>query len=892
MKKYLLFLFLLLLLSPAAASARAVKHAGFTQDKGTEINVNEPLGWPVSVSASTNVRGSIQSLPGMVVVRLQAYTPWYKFFSKVPPSTTLTISGLPKEKLLHIYTDGYRTHTTATTTSAGILTLERPTGRGMQVIIKEKPSTKHIYIGGTLRPAGGDCSTIGIWNATTKTCTLTSNVNQDITIEDDRITLDGNGHTVTGAGSADGVYTDVSFVTIKNLNVSNFARGVVYADAFLTHAAGGDISNITSSNNVIGFADDGVPSITLSNSTFTGGVTGFSLIDQVDGFPTDNISITGSTFSGISTAVFADGVSATLTRNNFIGNTTDITNSGSTLTLTVGTGTRGNFWSKNTSCVQDTANPSHCTNPYDTGPFTDTLPWACENGWTHTCPVAPPPPSGSGTLGEVTGSGNTANVYSSASVSSSVVKVVPKAWVLDITDSSNSTFYRVSDPTDNSVGYIEKSRLDTNSSRQNEFDARIINEDTISKRKSIITEATETYFAGNADNSLYGAIGGLDGLDAFQNFITDGDFPKELFLAMAVQESGAHNYDNTICNLKADGSRDGGIGIFQITSKSLKGLGSGLNNTAHKNDCDSSTGWVGSNSNYFSNLKQGIYANIKDAMRVLQIKYNRFKNDINNYSPTKASWFSLGTTSVDNRDMKVVLSVRGYNGFGGGCFVLNNSTYLKPVGQKLASIGSYFPGYSYTESRDLDQKLILAEENKTAISICSPGSLQIVDSTGRITGYISTSILNEIPNIVYDDETLKNADIIFPQEDYRVRVIGTESGTYTLYQIRYIAGTPVEFKATDIPIKTGEVHEYLVIWDTANKKVISSTLKIDTNGDGKFDKTIKGGATLIYTTGAGSAKVEICHKVPKNNPHTITIAQPALKAHLAHGDTIGSCPNK
>jgi hypothetical protein len=41
-------------------------------------------------------------------------------------------------------------------------------------------------------------------------------------------------------------------------------------------------------------------------------------------------------------------------------------------------------------------------------------------------------------------------------------------------------------------------------------------------------------------------------------------------------------------------------------------------------------------------------------------------------------------------------------------------------------------------------------------------------------------------------------------------------------------------------------------------------------------------------------KVTICHFPPGNpdNAHTITIGKPALKAHLAHGDTIGPCDDK
>lgn len=45
------------------------------------------------------------------------------------------------------------------------------------------------------------------------------------------------------------------------------------------------------------------------------------------------------------------------------------------------------------------------------------------------------------------------------------------------------------------------------------------------------------------------------------------------------------------------------------------------------------------------------------------------------------------------------------------------------------------------------------------------------------------------------------------------------------------------------------------------------------------------------TGGAGETKVTICHIPPGNpaNAHTITVGEPAVKAHLAHGDYLGAC---
>jgi hypothetical protein len=44
--------------------------------------------------------------------------------------------------------------------------------------------------------------------------------------------------------------------------------------------------------------------------------------------------------------------------------------------------------------------------------------------------------------------------------------------------------------------------------------------------------------------------------------------------------------------------------------------------------------------------------------------------------------------------------------------------------------------------------------------------------------------------------------------------------------------------------------------------------------------------------GYGAAKVTLCHIPPGNpaNAHTITVGAPAVPAHLAHGDTLGPCP--
>lgn len=43
-------------------------------------------------------------------------------------------------------------------------------------------------------------------------------------------------------------------------------------------------------------------------------------------------------------------------------------------------------------------------------------------------------------------------------------------------------------------------------------------------------------------------------------------------------------------------------------------------------------------------------------------------------------------------------------------------------------------------------------------------------------------------------------------------------------------------------------------------------------------------------TGGEAGKVLVCHKPDKKGGHTLSIAEPAVTAHLAHGDKMGACP--
>ncbi|MDO8735893.1 MAG: NosD domain-containing protein [Thermoleophilia bacterium] len=213
---------------------------------------------------------------------------------------------------------------------------------GVFVETAEAADEKHILNDST----GGDCSQIGIWSAQELTCTVTTDTLYEIYIDSDGITLDGNGHTLTGAGVHENndaiTVTGRTGVTVKNFILQHFNYGIHLisshnstvtnnistaneaAGISLSHATGNTITGNTISNvnsdtgicigyassnnhlsaNTITDADRGIYLHDLSNSntitenTMSRNLNALTLYDS-DSYNT----ITGNILTGNATAV-------------------------------------------------------------------------------------------------------------------------------------------------------------------------------------------------------------------------------------------------------------------------------------------------------------------------------------------------------------------------------------------------------------------------------------------------------------------------------------------------------------------------------------------------------------------------------------------------------------
>jgi parallel beta-helix repeat protein len=122
--------------------------------------------------------------------------------------------------------------------------------------------------------------------------------------------------------------------------------------------------------------------------------------------------------------------------------------------------------------------------------------------------------------------------------------------------------------------------------------------------------------------------------------------------------------------------------------------------------------------------------------------------------------------------------------------------------------------------------------------------------------------------------------ILFPLDSYRYEVIGTDTGTYGLAISSLEDGDAISFTATDIPTTVGAIHQYTIDWAALSQGEKGVTVKMDSDGDGVFEKKVIADNKL--------SQEELTPTLPVHNTNTgksFSSIQAAVDAASA-GDTI------
>lgn len=165
-------------------------------------------------------------------------------------------------------------------------------------------------------------------------------------------------------------------------------------------------------------------------------------------------------------------------------------------------------------------------------------------------------------------------------------------------------------------------------------------------------------------------------------------------------------------------------------------------------------------------------------------------------------------------------------------------------------------------------------------------TLEVTNDT-EISGEIAPGVIVEVEILLLTDGTWEVLSIT-PLSDF-TQIPGCTTVTATVVSVEE---NQVQFR--DWPAL--EIDEDIKIEDEGGKDATLNAgqmvlVVICTTEDGQFIITkiivLKAGGD---GTSANGEKVLICHKPDKKGGHTLSIAPPAVPAHLAHGDKLGPCP--
>jgi parallel beta-helix repeat protein len=193
--------------------------------------------------------------------------------------------------------------------------------------------------------SGGDCSAIGTWSDGTRTCTLGSDLSEGIVIGSNNIILDGNGHTITGSNTGDGILLDIKTgVTVKNLTIKNFNNGINLNNAINVILIGNTISgNVKLNNGGYETAGSGSGIYAINSNTISAtdntisNNAGYGI--SISG---SNSILTGNTANNNDNGISTDGNGDTLTGNTASGNNNDGIDITGSYTLTGNTASGNN----------------------------------------------------------------------------------------------------------------------------------------------------------------------------------------------------------------------------------------------------------------------------------------------------------------------------------------------------------------------------------------------------------------------------------------------------------------------------------------------------------------------------------------------------------------------
>jgi hypothetical protein len=762
------------------------------------------------------------------------------------------------------------------------------------VVVKVGDS-QHIYIYGTLDAQG----------TTAMPIYFTS-------VHDDEIGGDTNGDgAATSPGTATSTANRWANIQLLSGSVVNLGHviaryggyGSPYANIYNTF---GDLA-FTNSTSTLAYQSG------ISHSSGTSTITDSVLNDNQYGLQATSaggtIEVASSTImNNSSIGINASGLLSLEVHNSaFYNNNMKALSNSTAITLNA----ENNWWGDESGPYNATSNPSGLGD--EVSNYVDFDPWLDAEPGSN--PIASSSPQDFYAQIKNTGAG-VWSLRDGAGTSTDVLKELPEDWVVYVASTTDAFgdpvtangyhWYKVTDKTDDVSGWMAGESADGttvylpyNDSKQAEFEITASSSIAYSERQGLIIDAIDHYY--NNASSTYSLYSSDDGSIDLSNLKNEG-FEKKVIWGMSSWESGG-SLNNEIVTY------DYGHGIMQITPYELysnesitdgwqynEGDNRGIASRIKIIPCTSNESPLYMNCyinggehdgsvkgykhygddpaapiyKYYTNTPQSIYANIKDGLYILNQKLEL-------YDDISTSTTTLGETFTAT-DRKTILTTAAYYG-------ADHCEYVGHIADRLDDINTYFPDTSATTSdiADLRRKMHVASDNSLCVQLHSPGDLSVQDSSGRTVGVVNGKGVNDFPLAIYSKDEKYVEILASDDDDYTYRVDGTGKGVYGLDITVKRGGKSLMFKARNIPIVPHEVHTYSIDKAALLKGQEGVTIKIDSDGNGVVEKTIKVGLNLDKSTYLTKLKSQ---EIPIDNIDKQDVASTTTSPTLFSDETL------
>ncbi len=167
-----------------------------------------------------------------------------------------------------------------------------------------------------------------------------------------------------------------------------------------------------------------------------------------------------------------------------------------------------------------------------------------------------------------------------------------------------------------------------------------------------------------------------------------------------------------------------------------------------------------------------------------------------------------------------------------------NLTSISLVGGILNEQEVYYWRVRYQDNRgswsDWSVGTSFSRPDFIRAGLSGPAEIRVHDSLDRVTGSVDGQAREGIANSDYFNNSVT---VVPPSDTYSYEAVGTEDGFYSLTVSRVVGDETLVFHAAEIPVSAGEKHQYVIDWEALRQGKNGVRIMIDSDGDGKFDKT-------------------------------------------------------